>query len=222
MNSSDLLKMVGENQPELMAKTAQMVALLGRVEADFVGDVLTDFNTILDVTLEKTADYIPTAWKTGWGPYGKAAVGTVAAGLAASVATDLYDAAKRGLTKGRNFKRIMDANPGLKKEVDPKALRMAYNTLHRFAPDFTGDPLVGGALLKQVAELPQMSHKTVIELIGAGKNLRESKGKTFEGLSKLGPDTLLSERKEERMLVPGDEGKPPTTERKITYSRQGY
>lgn len=187
MNSSELLKAVGEHQPALMAKTAQMVALLGRIEPDFVSDVVEDFNTVLNVTTEKVAAKMPEGWK----PYGMAAAGTVVGGLMASVATDLYDAAKKGLTKGRNYSRIMEANPNLKREVDPKALRMAYNTLHRFAPDFTADPLVGGALLKQVAELPQMSHKTVIELIGARGNIQKGKGDYFKGLGGLG-DQLLS------------------------------
>lgn len=183
--SSTILTAVNNHEPALMAKTAQMVALLGRIEADFVPDVLSDFNTIIGVVQEKTA-------AVNWKPYAMAAGGTVAGGLLSSIATDLYDAAKKGLTKGRNYARIMEANPQLKREVDPKSLRMAYNSLHRFAPDFTSDPLIGGALLKQVAELPQMSHKTIVELIGARKDIQDAKGRHFADIAKHAP-LLLSQ-----------------------------
>lgn len=201
MESSEILTAVGKHEPALMAKTAQMVALLGRIESDFVPDVLQDFNTIIGVVQEKTA-------AVNWKPYAMAAGGTVAGGLLSSIATDLYDAAKKGLTKGRNFARIMEANPQLKREVDPKSLRMAYNSLHRFAPDFTSDPLIGGALLKQVAELPQMSHKTIVELIGARKDIQDAKGRHFADIAKHAP--LLLSQHETRT---DDTGTSETTKR---------
>lgn len=204
MNSDEILVAVGKHEPELMSKTAQMVALLGRIEPDFVGDVLGDFNTILDVVSEKTA-------ALNWQPYAVAMGATAGGGLLNAIATDLYDAAKKGLTKGRNFKRIMEANPNLKREVDGKNLRMAFNSLHRFAPDFTSDPLVGGALLKQVAELPQMSHKTIVELIGARKDILDAKGRHFQDLSKHGP-LLLSEH--ETSTRPGKNGPEHSETRK--------
>ncbi len=203
-SSTTILNAVHQQEPSLMSKTAQMVALLGRIEADFVPDVLEEFNTILGVVQEKTA-----ALNVNWKPYAMAAGGTVAGGLLSSIATDLYDAAKKGLSKGRNYARIMEANPQLKREVDPKSLRMAYNSLHRFAPDFTADPLIGGALLKQVAELPQMSHKTIVELIGARKDIQDAKGRHFADIAKHAP--LLLSQTETRVDQSGD--KSETTRR---------
>lgn len=186
MDRTEFLTAVNDAHPELMSKTAQMVAALEKISPEFVPDVTADFNTIFSVLDEKTAAISPDTMG-GLQRFGLGVAGTVAGGLLGAVATDLYDAAKRGLTKGRNFNRIMEANPNLKREVDPKSLRMAYNTLHRYAPDFTADPLVGGALLKQVSELPQMSHKTIVELIGARKDINDAKGRHFSDMSRLSP-----------------------------------
>lgn len=183
MESSEIIDFVGRHEPALMAKTAQMVALLGRIEPDFVEDTLKDFNTILGVVKEKTAAMPEVNWK----PYMLAAGGTVVGGLASSIATDLYDAAKRGLSKGHNFKRIMEANPSLKKEVDQTNLRRAYNAVHRYAPEFTADPMVGGAILKRIATLPDYATTDILNLISSRKNLKDAKGNHFQELAKLGP-----------------------------------
>lgn len=186
MNTQEILKAVSEAQPELMAKTAQIVAITERLHPEFVPGIIADFETICSVVNEKTAAMQDFGERFGR-PLALHVGGTVAGGLMSAIATDLYDAAKRGLTKGRNYQRIMEANPNLKREVDKRSLSMAFDALHRYAPDFSSDPLIGGALLKNIAELPNMSHKTVIELIGAQKNLAEGKGRHFAEMSKLGP-----------------------------------
>lgn len=183
MTTEEILQAVAEGQPELMAKTAQIVAITERLHPDFVPGIVQDFETICSVVKEKTASDKATGWKS----YGIGVGAHVAGGLLSAIATDLYDAAKRGLSKGRNYQRIMEANPTLKRDVDRKSLSMAFDALHRYAPDFTADPLIGGALLKNIAELPNMSHKTIVELIGAQKNIAEGKGRHFAEMSKLSP-----------------------------------
>jgi hypothetical protein len=182
MTTEDILTAVSESHPEMMAKTAKIIAITERLYPEFVPGIISDFETICSVVNEKTAEKM-----TGLKPYAIGIAGTVAGGLLSAIATDLYDAAKRGLTKGRNFKRIMEANPNLKREVDKKTLLMAYDTLHRYAPEFTADPLLGGALLKNISELPNMSHKTIVELIGAQKNIADAKSRYFSEMSKLSP-----------------------------------
>jgi len=182
MENNEILESVNKSHPKMMAKTAHMVALLEKIDSSFVPDVLSDFNAIFSMVNEKTADakaygLTPFLWGVG---------GTAAGGLLGAISTDLYDAAKRGLTKGHNFTRIMEANPHLKREVDKGQLRMAYDALHRFAPDFTADPMLGGALLKQISELPQMSHKTIVELIGARKEIQDAKGRHFADMARQG------------------------------------
>jgi hypothetical protein len=95
------------------------------------------------------------------------------------MATDLYDTAKRGLNKGRNFRHIMLANPELKK-TDKERLHNAYDALHRYAPEFTADPMVGGSLLKSVIDLPGNEHTVIKDLINARKNLLDSKRSQYQ------------------------------------------
>lgn len=194
MTHEDLLKEVGEFQPEVMAKTAQVIALSDKIAPEFTRDIFRDFEVILGTVQEKTASpTLETAKKVG------IALGsTVAAGIMSAVATDLYDAARRGLSKSRNFKRIMDANPSLKREVDGKKLTMAFNAIHRFAPDFTADPMVGGALLRNVAELPEMSFKTMQDIISTQSNINNAKSKHFQEVSKLAPLMLKSDGPQNR------------------------
>lgn len=194
MTHEDLLKEVGELQPEMMAKTAQVIALSDKIAPELTKDIFRDFEVILETVQEKTASpTLETAKKVG------IALGsTVAAGIMSAVATDLYDAARRGLSKSRNFKRIMDANPSLKKEVDGKKLTMAFNAIHRFAPDFTADPMVGGALLRNVAELPEMSFKTMQDIISTQSNINNAKSKHFQEVSKLAPLMLKNDSPQNR------------------------
>lgn len=182
MTTEEILKAVSDAEPDLMSKTANIIAMTERLYPEFVEGIMEDFETVCSMVKEKTADKA-----TGFQSFAMGVGASAATGLLAAIATDLYDSAKRGLTKGRNWERIMKANPSLKREVDGRSLSMAFDTLHRYAPEFTSDPLLGGALLKNVAELPNMSHKMIIELIGASKNINDGKGRHFSEISKLGP-----------------------------------
>lgn len=178
MSFEKTLDLAEQAAPEMVEKTAEAVALLGRVAPEFVPEVLSDFQKVASVanTKVKVAGAVDTAKAVAIG-----AGGALAASLGAAIASDLYDAAKRGLTKGVNFKRIMDANPNLKHDVeDPKRLKPAFDALHRYAPDFTSDPMVGGALLKSLANMPAGNeHNIITNLISARKNLVETKNKQF-------------------------------------------
>lgn len=199
MSHEDILREVSEYEPELMDKTAQAIALTSKLYPAFAPGIFEDFEVILGTVEEKTASIADLAKKVPEGAkrVGLALGATAGAALMSALATDLYDAARRGISKGSNFKRIMEANPTLKKEVDSKKLTMAFNAIHRFAPDFTADPMVGGALLRQVADLPEMSVKMMQDLISSQSSLNNAKSKHFQELAKL--PTLLA--KTEKMDV---------------------
>lgn len=195
MNTNEALDLCWKHQPELMNKTAQVMKLVEKLYPEQMEDMVGEFNTIFNILAEKTA---AVDMSRNLRDYGLAIAGTAVGGLAGAIATDLYDAAKRKLTKGSNFRRIMEVNPNLKREVDKSRLNLAYDALHRYAPDFTADPLIGGALLKQIAELPDLSHKTILDLIGARKDIQDAKGKAFENMGRQGliliPDKTRVER----------------------------
>lgn len=109
------------------------------------------------------------------------AVGVAAAGgIALALAGDLYDAAKRGITKGRDYKAMMQNNPHLQ-DLPAKEVQKAFSVLHRFNPEFAGDPTVAGAWVGrqarvgmmdvgQYADLPSLK-----SLVDARKNIADTR-----------------------------------------------
>lgn len=182
MNTDTIFEAAFDAEPRLMEKTAGAVKAIERLAPEFRAEVLNDFVEITNTTKEKFA-----------GSMANAAVGTLIGAIGAAVASDLYDAAKRGLSKATNYRRIMESNPDLR-SADKSKLRSAYDMLHRFGPEFTADPSMGGSLLKQIVELPDIQHKTIMDIISARKNLAEARSKIFNApLAGVGKDFGKSE-----------------------------
>lgn len=173
--NADIIHAANEAAPEVMEKVAKALYVLERIEPELAADLAAEISDITDYTNEKVAASDLGGVKVWAGAVG----GAIAAGLAGAVATDLYDAAKRGLTKGMNFKRILEANPDLKKNYDSKQLKKSFDTFHRYAPDFTSDPNLGGQILKSMAEIPENQHQIVKDLLTSRKNLRDTKRGQF-------------------------------------------
>jgi hypothetical protein len=172
MNLEEAIRLAHSSQPETMQKVAQSMAILEKLAPEFTVDVVSDFQKIANVCDSKLAAV--SALSVG------AAIGTAAAvGLGTALAGDLYDAAKRGLTKGRNFKRIMDSNPQLHEFTDKSKLRMVYDSLHRYAPEFTADPLVGGSMMTNLMNSPETSASIIANTIKGRKDLIDSRNNQF-------------------------------------------
>lgn len=137
-------------------------------------------------TVEELENLVKTAldWKSvGQGALGVAggigaAVGTAAlGGIAMALAGDMYEAAKRGITKTRNYKAMLSANPDLR-EMPAKNVQKAFSVLHRFNPEFSGDPTVAGAWVKRQAVYGEDAFGNVQELKGlidARKSLADAR-----------------------------------------------
>jgi hypothetical protein len=114
-------------------------------EGPFCEDVVEELDTI-----------VKTAAGVGFmGRMGNAAAGvgaTMATGIAISLAGDLFDATKRGLTKTRNYRKMMEANPDLD-ELPATEVQKVFNVLHRFNPDFASEPTVAGHFVRTHAKL---------------------------------------------------------------------
>ena len=178
MNATEIIQAASEAKPELMEKVAQAIYVLERIDPAFAADLTSEVETIISYTSEKTAE--KGAMGAGLKPWAAAVGGTLAAGLMGAVATDLYDAAKRKLTSGMNYKRILEANPDLKKQYSAKQLKSSFDTFHRYAPDFTSDPNLGGQILKSMAEIPENQHQIVKDLLNSRNNLSNVKDRQFK------------------------------------------
>lgn len=154
MTSLDLVKLAGLAAPELMKKTAMIAQLTERIDPDSARALFADLDEIISHAGEKakTAGALSEwAKRTSIGA-GTAVAGTVGAGLGIALATDMYNAARRGLTSGRNWKRMIEANPELKEKHKLEEVRKHFNSLHRAAPDVAADPLAAGAAVHNLIQ----------------------------------------------------------------------
>jgi len=128
-----------------------------------------------------------------WGTF----LATVGAGVAVPLAIEGINkgvsAVRGAVSKGSNFRGMMEANPELK-QLDRNKVQRAFNTLHRFNPDMSGDPLVAGTFVKRVADYDMIDHKTVGELASARKSLVQAGEK--ENLLQYQPMNLPTLRAE--------------------------
>jgi len=100
---------------------------------------------------------------------------TIATGIAYNLAGDLYDSLRRGLTKGRNYRNMLAANPDLKRE-DGQKVRRAFEVLHQFNPEFSGNPVVAGSFVRDQAQLNELGNIQMLgNLVSARKNLSDIK-----------------------------------------------
>lgn len=180
MTVTELVKLAGESEPELMAQTTLMLKLAERLAPELAPDVVAEFKEIADHASEKakTAGLKDFAKSVGTGAAASIA-GSVAVGLGLAVATDLYNSARRGLTSGRNWKRMMDANPHLR-EKEIGEVRRNFHALQRTAPDVASDPLAAGAAMFNLMNAPEGRYSAMLsELAKMQKERVESQYKPF-------------------------------------------
>lgn len=191
---------------DIMQKVAQvaprhhkfLVKTAGEINASpFREEILGEMDTLVKKAMNWGA--VKGGLQAGAGAVGRGAlalggaVGAAAAGgIALALAGDMYDAAKRGITKGRDYTAMMQANPHLQK-MPAKEVQKAFSVLHRFNPEFAGDPTVAGAWVGRQVNVTSMQPdeyanlNTLKPLIDARKNLADTK--------KIAPFKLDREKK---------------------------
>jgi hypothetical protein len=179
--NEDIMQKIAEVAPRhyaFLMKTA------GEINTSpFRGEILDE----MDMLIKKAMDWnaVKGGLRAGAGMAGKGAlalggaVGVAAAGgIAMALAGDVYDAAKRGITKGRDYKSMMQANPALQR-MAAKDVQKAFSVLHHFNPEFAGDPTVAGAWVKSRVSMgsDEMYGDTtqLKSLIDSRKNLSDVK-----------------------------------------------
>lgn len=179
ITKEDLIRQAGAVAPELMQKTAAILTHLEQRDPDTAAVVAREIGEVAGYTYEKLASYGAVA------RWGAMVGGGIASGVLSNMAGDLYATAKRGLSRQSNFNSILKANPDLK-QFDKKRLQDSFDAIHRYAPEMTADPLVGGSLLKSVADNPGNEAVAIKEIITTQKNLQKNE-------FRLGPGFELPE-----------------------------
>lgn len=176
MTHEELLNLAAESDPATMEKVAAMVYLTERLDPVFAAESTGDFAEILDraaTGLEKSASVSPA------GAIGISVAGSILGALGTAVSADLYDAAKRGLSSSRNFNNILRHNPELENSFKKEDLRKSFNVVHRYGPEFTADPTLGGQLLFAASRSPESLPMLMKDLTSNRKNIIEAKNKQF-------------------------------------------
>ncbi len=120
---------------------------------------------VVDKGLHAAGNLMGSAPVRGLAGVGAAVGAAAVGGIAMALAGDMYEAAKRGLTKTRNYKAMMAANPNLR-ELPAKDVQKAFSVLHRFNPEFSNEPTVAGAWVKRQAMFGEDGFANVQELKG--------------------------------------------------------
>ncbi len=157
----ELMQKMAEVAPQhynFLLKTAEEIKA-----SPFKEEILAEFDGLMKTALD---------WRSmggsalkGMGAIGGAVGAAAVGGIAMALAGDMYEAAKRGLTKTRNYKAMMAANPNLR-ELPAKDVQKAFSVLHRFNPEFSSEPSVAGAWVKRQAVFGEDGLGSMQELKG--------------------------------------------------------
>lgn len=202
--NQDILQKVAQVAPRhyaFLTKTAGEIT-----NSPFRDEIIDE----MDVLIKKAMNWgtVGGGLRSGAGAVGKGAlalggaVGAAAAGgIALALAGDMYDAAKRGITKGRDYKAMMQANPPLQK-MPAKEVQKAFSVLHRLNPEFAGDPTVAGAWVGRQVNITSMQPDEYGN-VTALKPLIDAR-KTLSDVKKISPFQGTREKKAPPGVSRGD------------------
>ena len=141
-----------------------------------------------DPELSKAAAGMADAGRGALSLLGKGALitgGGVATGLVLNAANSLYRAITQGMTKSRDFSKMVQAHPELR-QLEATTVHRAFNTLHKFNPEMASDPFVAASFVKKVNEFGMVDHKTVSELMSARKAHMQAQPKLIDAKAMSG------------------------------------
>ena len=92
--------------------------------------------------------------------------------MAMSLGGDLYEAVKRGLTKGHHYKNMLEENPDLRGKAKAPFVRRHFNTLHKFNPEYASDPNVAGSYIRQNLTLESDDISAIHSLVRARRDIQ--------------------------------------------------
>lgn len=179
---SQLLKLASEDKECEEKLSFVCEAMEDRDVGQDISDEIESLLGEVSESLEKNAG-IFDAVKGGISSAGKAAkpyAGAAALGAASLVGSalvnDMYTSARLALSRNRNYKNMLEADPELKQHPAEK-VKALFNTLHeKGGPEMSGDPLIASAFVKQQLELPpQFLLEQVHKLVGTGAALSKSR-----------------------------------------------
>lgn len=132
------------------------------------------------------------------GRYMPAAAVSLGVASAAGGIGKAFSAIKNRLTKQRDYKGMLRANPHLGKE-DASKVQMLYNSLHSMSPSMAKDPLIAGSFVRSSLDLSPESGPAVPPATA------QMLARTQESIQKGKPKSL----RERMPMVPVMQMEPP-------------
>jgi len=118
----------------------------------------------------KTAGWLGDAGKAGTEIFSGTNVGGHLAGAALAgglgyVLPRATNKIYRAITKTRDFRSMMEANPDLQTEhdKDPKQFNRHFTSLRNMAPEFTADPVIAGTYMRRLSANPSGAGTMILE-----------------------------------------------------------
>jgi hypothetical protein len=137
-------------------------------------------NPLEEFLMEKQAKLSKNT-RLGLGHFGSAALGAAAVGAGSGIfaagvvaANKIYNAA----TAKRDFRQMLQWHTDLQQE-DQKLVNQAFRTLRQFAPDMSRDPLVSGAIVKNIVAAPQGAAGIIQESMQGQRNIGRPVSEAF-------------------------------------------
>lgn len=183
MTHADVLRIAGEAAPELMEKTAALLRETEEVSPAHAAQTVAELRAVTSSVIEKVKEsgvgrQMLSALKSAPAKAVGGVATAVLAGLGVAAATDLYNAARRGINSGTNWKRMIEANPRLRDH--PLAdVRANFDSIQKTAPELAANPLACGAAVEQLVSSPGMQYHTLLT------NMAESQKKLVDAQYKL-------------------------------------
>lgn len=173
--------------------TPEQVEEIGKNVSEFLKEAKAN-PALMKETIEKLGG---TFWRKFTGAFPSALAHVAAGGLigAGAVAgSRVLEDVKHGLMKSRRYKMMMDENPHLKR-FPSRSVQKAFETLHRFNPEYASDPNVAGTFVRNAVEQDRIDVANVNALVS-------------------GRSGLVHARQQGRLLTPSDVMKAIPTERR--------
>ncbi len=196
MNGTQLMEKVAEVAPETYDFIMQTRGEIS--ESPWKDEFLEEFDGILK---KAAMDWKSIGSSVGQGglAMAKGLGATALGGIGLALAGDAYDATRRAITKTRNYKRMMASNPDLK-DKPAHQVQAIFSTLHRFNPDFSGDPVVSGSFVRQHVDMAQSEEGVGAVGLDAMKAIVEGRKGINESRRLPKPEMLRMPDREMEML----------------------
>ena len=189
--------------------TEEQVERIGRNVAEIVKEAQAD-PALLKEALEKMGNpgFLRTMWShtKQMAPYAAAsALLGAGMGFGAHAARSAFGGVADQVQKAKSYKKMVADNPKLQ-EADPNVVQKAFNTLHKFNPQYASDPLVAGTFVQNVVDQERLDIGTVKSLVDARRAMAPTgRGMDFFQMpphdiaQKLTPEDPASQERREQL-----------------------